>query len=367
MWINLAKIARLCSVFIFLKILSLTEMATRIDKTISKFSGVKNYMEQLAMVTGNINSLDESWYTDKINCVRKTFELIIEEFKKMNIDEHVRLSKVFNEKPINGLNNLYIDVKKKDKTRHKPRIRPQEIYDSNWFECVKELEKNAAEMMEQVLIESAKVSEEQLKVIQTNHNVVDTFKFYGVGFEIDTVGHNEALTKLIYMTSKYANMIIDIILTPMYDVNKFMDKHWMSQIDTTLGLELQKKKQHPITTEDIKKYLYLFVITKYRLELTKSPDAFVNILTKSVDHEILGSANPARFLNLLDTLKLDDIKDKEGIRKMTEIAKNEIKKITENKDIKPSEILKDIEELLSYGEREETEEKDEQDKDDVFC
>ena len=51
-------------------------MATRIDKTISKFSGVKNYMEQLAMVTGNINSLDETFYTDKINCVRKTFELI---------------------------------------------------------------------------------------------------------------------------------------------------------------------------------------------------------------------------------------------------------------------------------------------------
>ena len=60
-------------------------MATRIDKTISKFSGVKNYMEQLALVTGNINSLDETFYTDKINCVKKTFELIIYEFNKLNI------------------------------------------------------------------------------------------------------------------------------------------------------------------------------------------------------------------------------------------------------------------------------------------
>ena len=354
-------------------------MATRIDKTISKFSGVKNYMEQLALVTGNINSLDETFYTDKINCVKKTYQLIIDEFNKLNISEAKNFSKVFNDKPINGLNDLYIDIKKKDKTRHKPRIRPQEIYESSWFESVKELEKNSAEMMEQFAIESPNISEEQLKIIKTNHNLIEIYKFYGAGFDDGTgdsskgvikggAEYNKSLTKLIYLSSKYANMIIDVILTPMYDVHKFMDKHWMPQIDSTLGLELQKQKQHPITTEDIKKYLYLFVVTKYRLEMTKSPDAFVNILTKSVDHEVLGSANPARFLNLLDTLKLDDIKDKEGIKKMTEIAKNEIKKITENKDIKPSEILKDIEELLSYGDKEDEPEepKEEQEKDDVF-
>lgn len=340
-------------------------MATRIDKTISKFSGVKNYMEQLAVVTGNINSLDETFYTDKIKCVKKTFELLIDEFKKMNSPEVQRLIKVFSAKPIDKLENLYVDIMKKGKTKpkHKPRIRPQEIYDSEWFGIVKEIEKNSAEMIEQFQIESVKPTEEQLNIITTNHNVVESYKYYCIEFNTDNA---ESLTKLIWMSSKYTNMIIDIILTPMYDVNKFMANHWMQQIDNTLGLELQKQKKHPITTDDVRKYLYLFVITKYRLEMTKSPDAFIGMLTKSVDHEILGATNPARFLNLLDTLKLDEIKDKEGIKKMTEIAKNEIKKITENKDIKPSEILKDIEELLSYGDKDEEEKEELKDKDDVF-
>ena len=344
-------------------------MATRIDKTISKFSGVKNYMEQLAVVTGNMNSLDEAYYTDKINCVKKTFELLIGEFDKIGIKTE-SFTKKFNAKPINGLNELYIDVVKKGKAKpkHKPRIRPQEIYDSEWFELIKEIEKNSAEMIEQFQIESPNPTEKQIEIIKTNHNVVETYSFYDMHFDDSDPDINIKLTKLIYMSSRYTNMIIDVILTPMYDVHKFMDKHWMDQIDKTLGLELQKQKQQPITTEDIKNYLYLFVLTKYRLEMTKSPEAFVNILTKSVDHETLGSTNPARFLNLLDTLKLDDIKDKDGIKKMTEIAKNEIKKITENKDIKPSEILKDIEELLSYGDKEDEPEepKEQQEKDDVF-
>lgn len=344
-------------------------MTTRIDKTISKFSGVKNYMEQLAMVTGNMNSLDETFYTDKMNCVKRTFELLIDEFKKVEIktDDYV---KKFEQKPICKLENIYIDVVKKGKPKpkHKPRIRPQEIYDSEWFNIIKDIEKSSAEMIEQFQIESPNPTEKQLEIIKTNHNVVETYSFYGIHFDESNPDINTKLTKIIYMSSKYSNMIIDTILTPMYDVHKFMDKHWMSQIDTTLGLELQKQKQQPITTDDIKNYLYLFILTKYRLELTKSPEAFVNILTKSVDHETIGSTNPARFLNLLDTLKLDEIKDKNGIKKMTEIAKNEIKKITENKDIKPSEILKDIEELLNYGEKEddETEPAEEQEKDDVF-
>ena len=334
-------------------------------------------MEQLAYVTGHMNSIDETFYTNQIAIVKTTYKSIVKEISKYQNDsgllkDFITLLEAEYKKL--NLDELYQDVIKKgkkgkaDKKQHKVRITPKDIYNSEWFKMIVELEKTAADLEGQFEIEGNKMCENHKKIIEKEPIIIETHTFYGV--KVD----NDDITRTIFVTSKFINKVIEICLTPMYDVKTHMDKNWLPQIDDVLGVELKKKigeeklKDMPITQEDIKNYVYTFLLTKYRLELTGNTGEFAKTLMKSLDSSVIGSANPARFINLMDNLKLDQLDDNKGVKKVVELAKNELIKLSENKDIKPADLLNDINEILSYGdkEEEEVEEKKEQEAEDVF-
>jgi len=342
---------------------------SKLDRTIIKFSGAKNYMDQLAQVTGHMNSIDEKFYTTQIAIVKTTYSSIIKELEKYT--EQSGLIKdfitVINKKYKDlNLDVLYKDIfkEKKNKTVHKVRITPKDIYASDWFKLIVELEKNAADVIGQFEIENNKMSDKHKEIIAKEPLVVEAHTFYGL--KVD----NDAITGSIFATAKFMNKVIEILLTPMYDVKAYMDKHWIDQIDNVLGVELKKKfgdsKDIPITHEDIQNYVYTFILTKYRLELTGNTGEFAKTLMKTLDSSVIGSANPARFINLIDGLKLDEIKNNKGVKKVVELARNELIKLNENKDIKPAELLNDINEILSYGDKEDEPEKEEQQEEDIF-
>jgi len=353
---------------------------SRLDKTIIKISGTKNYMDQLAQVTGHMNSIDETFYTNQIKIVKTTYLSIIKEISKYKNDSGLLkdfIKVIEDEYKKLNLDELYHDVVKKakknkpERKQHKVRITPKDIYNSKWFKLIVELEKTAADLEGQFGIESNKMSENHKKILVKEPLVVDVHTFYGIKVNTDEI------TGVIYATSKFINKVIEILLTPMYDVRAHMDKNWLPQIDDILGVELKKNmpanklKDIPITQEDIKNYVYTFILTKYRLELTGNAGEFAKTLMKTLDSSIIGSANPARFINLMDNLKLDQIDDNKGVKKIVELAKNELIKLSENKDIKPADLINDINEILSYGDKEddeeEKEEKQEQDpKEDIF-
>ena len=350
---------------------------SRLDKTIVKFSGSKNYMDQLAQITGHMNSIDEAFYNQQISIVKTTYTSIINELNKFatkstKLRDFIKSIK--SEYSKLNLDVLYHDVIKKgkkgktDKKQHKVRITPKDIYDSKWFKMIVELEKTAADLEGQFGIESNKMTENHKKIVLKEPMVVETHKFYDI--KVD----NDEITGTIFATSKFINKVIEILLTPMYDVKTHMDKNWFPQIDDVLGVELKKSmpadklKDVPITREDIKNYVYLFLLTKYRLELTGNAGEFAKTLMKTLDSSIIGAANPARFINLMDNLKLEQIDDNKGVKKIVDLAKAELIKLSENKDIKPADLLNDINEILSYGDKEDSEEeKPEQDpNEDIF-
>ena len=353
---------------------------SKLDKTIVKFSGAKNYMDQLAQVTGHMNSIDENFYTQQIGIVKSMYSSIIKELNKYSANSgllHDFIVVIEDEYKKVNLNELYHDVIKKgkkgkaDKKQHKVRIIPKDIYNSKWFKMIVELEKTAADLMGQFEIESNKMSEAHKNIIEKEPIIVDTHTFYGI--KID----NDNITGSIFVTAKFINKVIEIILTPMYDVRTHMDKNWLPQIDDVLGVELKKKlgeksKDIPITEEDIKNYVYTFLLTKYRLELTGNTGEFAKTLMKSLDSSVIGSVNPARFIHLIDGLKLDEIEDNKGVKKVVELARKELIKVSENQDIKPADLLNDINEILSYGDKEDSdeevkEEKKEQEEEDIFA
>lgn len=336
-------------------------------------------MEQLATITGHMNDINEEFYTKQIGIVKSMYSAILKELKKHS-DKSEILSSFINSTSSNytslNLDELYHDVlktrskksKKPAKMQHKVRITPKDIYNSNWFKDMVELEKTATDLTGQFDIESNKMSESHKKIVETDQNIIDTFKFYGVAVDDDEI------TGTIFVTSKFINKIIEIILTPMYDVKAKMDKNWLPKINDVLGVELKNKlgskaKDIPVTEEDIKNYVYTFLLTKYRLEITGNVGEFAKTLMSTLDSSVIGNANPARFINLMDNLKVDEIENNKGVKKVIELARNELVKISENQDIKPSELLNDINEILSYGDEldeENKEEKPAQQDEDIF-
>jgi hypothetical protein len=326
-------------------------------------------MDQLAQVTGHMNSIDEKFYITQIGIVKSSYTSIIKELNKYS--EQSGLIKDFitiiNKKYKDlDLDTLYKDVVKKNKPKpvHKVRITPKDIYNSDWFKLIIELEKNAADVIGQFEIESNKMSDKHKEIITKEPLIVESHTFYGI--KVD----NDNITASVFVTAKFMNRVIEILLTPMYDVKGYMDKHWIDQIDNVLGVELKKKfgesEDMPITHEDIQNYVYTFILTKYRLELTGNTGEFAKTLMKTLDSSVIGSANPARFINLIDGLKLDEIENNKGVKKVVELARNELIKLNENKDIKPAELLNDINEILSYGDAPDEPEKEEQKEEDIF-
>ena len=55
---------------------------SKIDKIICKYSGSKNYMDQLAKVTGHIFNVNREFYISQIKNVKSCYQVIIGELNK---------------------------------------------------------------------------------------------------------------------------------------------------------------------------------------------------------------------------------------------------------------------------------------------
>ena len=179
---------------------------SRLDKTIIKFSGAKNYMDQLAQVTGHMNSIDETFYTQQISIVKSTYTSIINELKKHSKESGMLLDFITiieaEYKKLN-LNELYHDVIKKakkgkpEKKIHKVRITPKDIYESKWFKLIVDLEKTAADLIGQFGIESNKMSDSHKEIIEKEPIIVDTHTFYGIKVNTDEMNFEKSYQIII--------------------------------------------------------------------------------------------------------------------------------------------------------------------------
>ena len=69
---------------------------SKIDKIICKYSGSKNYMDQLAKVTGHIFNVNREFYTSQIKNVKSCYQVIISELNKYHTDKLTTFITMFN-------------------------------------------------------------------------------------------------------------------------------------------------------------------------------------------------------------------------------------------------------------------------------
>lgn len=336
-------------------------MSIRIDKTIARVSGSSDYMGDLAQITGHMTTINKEFYIKQISEVMTTYEkgirLVLKEIEANDIVS--KLDKAYEEL---NLSKLYEEKvhKKSKKVSMKLRLTPKDIYQSNWFKLLRQVESLATEVYNQFSLEGKDLKEKQLEIINKNRDSVETFTFYGKQITQPNV------PKAIVICKKFINKILEIILTPMYDCMDYIKKHWVDQINQAVGAQVQKKTgKNEITQDEIQNYLYTFVLAKYRLDITGSTEHFTNVLLKSINEYEVASIDAARFLDVIENFKLDDIKGSEQLKQMAELAKDEMRKIIGKEDISPSEILKDIEKFLNV-EPEEKPVETEQVTDDIF-
>lgn len=329
---------------------------SKIDKIICKYSGSKNYMDQLAKVTGHIFNVNREYYTAQIKNVKSCYQVIISELNKYHTEQLdtfvIKISKAY--KKIN-LDLLFHDVIKKQKTVNKVRIYPKDIYNSEWYRLLNELGKKITDVVEQFNIKQEECTSEQ-KELMKDQNFIDSFRFMDI--KID----NKDITKSIYIISKFLDKITDIILTPMYNVQKYINEHWLDEIDNAFNLKTAGINQ-PLTQEEIKEYLVNFVNIKYRMDITGNAADLTKILMNNVDLNKLNDLEPSKFINIIDGIKGEYVNNNKNIKKMIDIVKEKVNDIDKGK----FDIVSFMNEINSSLEETETDVKSEQTEvDDIF-
>lgn len=324
---------------------------SRLDKTITRITGRKNYMQDLSSVTGNLESIDKNYYTDRIKSVKHLYGAIVMELSKYTKNKKIQLVLSEIEKSFVKLNleELYTNkVTKSGKTKCQIRLRPKMIYESEWFTKVKKLEDDSVEISKQFDIESVKLNEAQLKTIIENPDTVENFTFYGEKI------NEENVCQTVYIICSYVGKILDILLSPMYDCKKFIEKHWMEQIDSALQKNVEGGEN--MAREDAQQLVYTFVLAKYRTTIVTGSDQLTKVFLDIIPESKIMEMDPGRFMNVIEAFDMKDVQGKDKVLRFTNAVRAEIEKVISNKDITPAEIFKDINDIMSIGEKDEEDE-----------
>lgn len=351
-----------------------------IEAQISRISGQQNYMEQLQKITGNIEFVDMEMYHDKHNKLVNCDSNIKKVLRKMLEDtDSIDTIKTLYDKESNALNlkdntfGLYIKKSKKSKKQKKPReiinngYRPIDLVKTEWFKLIKRMEKDIHKFLIEVFPDTSQntdtnnnINTDSLPNMQLNNKSkldVESKTFADLEYEyklhpelldiktaLDCKINTNKLFTSIIMIKKFAKIIINILLTPMYDVKKTIHSHWseINRIFKTKAFQ-QTKLTSP---EDIIEILYQFIIAKYRATITGNNKHYVKLFLDTVGNENVSNMDGARFVEIMDAIDLDKLNKKDKVYQFALGAKSIMQRIVNNENITPN-ILKEFDNMFN--------------------
>lgn len=338
-----------------------------IEAQISRISGQQNYMDQLQRITGNINFIDMKMYHEKhtkmVSCdenIKKILHKICDE------DNTIENLKNKYEKESDALNikdktfSMYQKKSKKSKPKPPKEIitqgyRPPDLIKTEWFKIIKHIEKDVNKFLIEVFPqnESSKDSYDKSLESKTFADLEKEYKEHPELLDIKTALDCKINSKVIFtsilLLRRFCKIIINILLTPMYDVKGTINSHWseINRIFKTKAFQ-QTKIASP---EDIVNILYQFIIAKYRATITGNNKHYVKLFLDTVGNDNVSSMDGARFMEIMDSIDLDKLDKKDKVYKFALNAKTAMQRIANNENITP-EILKEFDEMFNDDEKE---------------
>lgn len=329
------------------------------DDLIKGITGTDNYMKELEKVSGNLNTIDLKFVSIKLEELAKADESIRSCMKRLYNDETINYFKLAIENDFTKAIEIKTKTNKKTKktktsSHLSDRFRPNVFIKSDYFKLIKKIEKTCNNLIEAYNINLEVPKYDSIRdVLKTNPELMDIKNLFGKKILSDEE------VELVVVLKKSAHQIITIYLLPFYDVRGVMMKNW-----NLLAPMFNKNINVGANTVEIQDMLYLFLIAKYRCEITGKNKyymkMFMDVINKNSTEEegnLLATMDSARFLELLDTINFDSIGQKKEVYNFAIKSKDIIKRIVKRKDGETmTDILKDIEKVLS-GSHNEVEEK----------
>lgn len=326
-----------------------------IDAQISKISGQENYMESLQKITGDIMTIDTVMFHEKHNklsaCdfnIKLLLKRISEEQQNPTI-QSIRTQYETESTAMNIRDGTFIleqrKVSKKTKKPKPPREiiapnhRPNEMLNSQWFKHIKHIEKEINKFMTSAFTDNKEPKYETLEAEHQQHpELIDLRTIYDCKINTPTIF--KSFTQL----QTNCKIVINILLMPMYDVKKTIEKHWV-KIE-----QIFKSKAFQNTgltsPNDIIEMLNQFIVAKYRATVTGNNKHYVKLFLNTIGSENVSNIDGARFMEIMDSIDLDKLNKEEKVYKFALGAKTAMSKIVNNDNVNAEEIIHELDEMF---------------------
>lgn len=353
------------------------------EQTITKYCG-QDWLMKLEQITGAVTTIEMPRYKeiiDRIITCEKNINILFKRLLK-NIDDQntSKLSEVAenfaklsstidlaNKSTFRKLSKKYKNQKTKPKvlddnnsTEHISNgYTPAEIIMSEWMRCIKSLEYEIYHVIEKILISpdssrkidktsnerkqiSTKYSYEAFeKVVQKFPNLIKLHTIFNIEIR------NQKIFESFMGIHKYSNIIINSIMTPLYDVKGKVSKSYDTYLAHAFKAEITKGLA---TKELIINLLTEFVTAKYRAAITGNNKYFFQMLSNEITEGMLSTMDGARFIEIMDSINTEQLDKTSKAVNFTIKAKEMMKKILDKSDRADTELIFEIQTLFDEDE-----------------
>jgi hypothetical protein len=322
-----------------------------IDAHIARITGQSNYMESLKKVTGDIMSINKEKYQTELKKISAYEFVINENFKKITSKTNVSLAImqefIKQSQAVDIKNSVYVwKIRKSKKKPQEPKEKlmktPVDLIKTEWFKTIKTIEKGVHKF--NIELGKSVPQNENLEYKHVEKAFADDPTFVELFTIFDVKITSKDLFTWFTQIHEACKNIIDILLSPMYDVLKTINSNWkvIEKIFDNKIIDKLNQNEVNFKPEDIVTMLHKFVIAKYRATITGNNKHYVRLFLDTVGNENVSNMDGARFLEIMESIDLEKLNKRDKVYKFAVGAKTLLEDMIKNNsdDINPELIAK---------------------------
>ena len=350
------------------------------DQTITKYCGT-DWLDKLEQITGSSSTIDLDTYkkavADIATCeknIKTLFKRLIKQSFGQDIKTLSRISEAYN-----ALSSEFMIAEKsvtrklKNAFKTKKGARPTVLNDTNstecvsdlylpinivksdWYLCIKDIERTIYRIMDKIFVspdgesktEKTSTRRKNLYKDNTYENYQDIIKKHPTVQTLyapfDIVMSNKAIFESILGIQRYSNIIINIIMTPMYNVKAKITKSYEKTLAPAFRSEISAGH---VTKDLVISLLTDFIIAKYRASLTGSNKYMLQMLSSEITEGQLAGMDGARFADVMETIDLSVLDKSSKVASFAVKAKEIMRTLSTADEKFDASILSNVQELL---------------------
>jgi hypothetical protein len=337
-------------------------MNFNLDEQLSKITGGGDYIKQLSQITGDPFMIEHDFYKKEHQILYKcdgNIYILLERILALLNEEKKTVPKEF-QKVAGGFATIHCQFDIRNKTFIKKKRRgkkpveiiaegysPVALFNSVWFKQIKFMEKEINHYLFGMLGQKWKSGLED-KGLNWGILKTELEKNPSLGEDKTILSLTitaENLFNLFIDIWQYSNIIINILMEPMYDVRKKItqnDSVLKKVLRNSAALTCLKTNQNP-PMETLISLLDIFIRTKYKVDITGKSKYYIKMLLGSLSAN--KDDNPidnARLLEVIDNIDFEQINGESKLRAFGDKIKGIIKRLANGEKFNAEEEITSI-------------------------